>query len=76
VTFHKIFILGAGAIGSAIGALLSKKNDVTLIGKEAHVEAVKSKGLLVSSNTSETFRLGADTQIREIPQGTLIFLTT
>jgi len=76
VTFNKIFILGAGAIGSVIGALLSKKNDVTLVGKEAHVEAIKSKGLLVSSNVNETFRLGADTQIREMPQGTLIFLTT
>jgi len=76
VTFNKIFILGAGAIGSVIGALLSKKNDATLIGNKAHVEAVKSKGLLVSSNINETFRLGADTQIREIPQGTLIFLTT
>ena len=76
MTFNKIFILGAGAIGSVIGALLSKKNDATLIGNKAHVEAVKSKGLLVSSNINETFRLGADTQIREIPQGTLIFLTT
>jgi 2-dehydropantoate 2-reductase len=76
VTFNKIFILGAGAIGSVIGALLSKKNDVTLIGNEAHVDAVRSKGLLVSSNINETFRLEADAQIREIPQRTLIFLTT
>jgi 2-dehydropantoate 2-reductase len=76
VTFNKIFILGAGAIGSVIGALLSKKNDVTLIGNKAHVDAVKSNGLSVSSNINTTFRLGADTQIREIPQRTLIFLTT
>ncbi|MGA3192799.1 MAG: 2-dehydropantoate 2-reductase [Candidatus Bathyarchaeia archaeon] len=76
MTFNKIFILGAGAIGSVIGALLSKKNDVTLIGNEAHVDAVRSKGLLVSSNINETFRLEADAQIREIPQRTLIFLTT
>jgi len=76
VTFKKIFILGAGGIGSVIGALLSKKKDVTLIGNKAHVEAVKSKGLLISSNVNETFRLTADTQIREIPRGTLIFLTT
>ncbi|MGB8781006.1 MAG: 2-dehydropantoate 2-reductase [Candidatus Bathyarchaeia archaeon] len=76
MTFNKIFILGAGGIGSVIGALLSKKNDATLIGNKAHVDAVKSKGLLVASNINETFRLGADTQIREIPQGTLIFLTT
>jgi 2-dehydropantoate 2-reductase len=76
VTFNKIFILGAGAIGSVIGAQLSKKNDVTLIGNKAHVDAVKSKGLLVSSSANETFHLGADTQIRKIPEKTLIFLTT
>jgi 2-dehydropantoate 2-reductase len=76
VTFNKIFILGAGAIGSVIGAQLSKKNDATLIGNKAHVEAIESKGLSVSSNINETFRLQADTQIREIPQGTLIFLST
>jgi 2-dehydropantoate 2-reductase len=76
VTFNKVFILGAGAIGSVIGALLSKKNYATLIGNKAHVEAVESKGLSVSSNVNETFRLQVDTQIREIPQGTLIFLTT
>ena len=76
MTFNKIFILGAGAIGSVIGALLSKKNDVTLIGNKTHVDAVKSKGLLVSSNVNETFHLEGDTQIRKIPHGTLIFLTT
>jgi len=74
--FDKIFILGAGAIGSVVGALLSKKNDVTLVGKRAHVEAVKSGGLSVSGDVNETFQLQADTQIREIPRETLIILTT
>ena len=74
--FDRTFILGAGAIGSIVGALLSKKNDVTLIGNRAHVESVESKGLSVSGDVNETFQLRADTQIREIPQKTLIFLTT
>jgi 2-dehydropantoate 2-reductase len=76
LTFNKIFILGAGAIGSVIGARLSKKNDVILVGNKAHVEAVDSKGLTVSGDIDETFRLKVDTRIREIPQGALIFLTT
>lgn len=74
--FNRIFILGAGAVGSAFGALLSGNNDVTLIGNKAHVDAVNSNGLSVLGDVKETFHLRADTQIREIPQKTLILLTT
>jgi 2-dehydropantoate 2-reductase len=76
VRFDKIFILGAGAIGSVLGALLSKTNDVTIIGNKAHVKAANSTGLSILGDLNETFRVRADTQIREIPQRTLIFLTT
>jgi 2-dehydropantoate 2-reductase len=76
VIFDRTFILGAGAIGSIIGALLSKKNNVTLVGNRTHMEAVESRGLSVSGDVDETFQLQVDTQIQEIPQKTLIFLTT
>ena len=76
MTFKKIFILGAGAIGSVIGALLSKKNDVAIVGNKAHMDIVNSSGLSISGDVNETFRVQAETQIREIPQETLIFLTT
>jgi 2-dehydropantoate 2-reductase len=76
VMFNRIFILGAGAIGSPVGALLSKNNDVTLIGNKAQVNAVNSKGLSVLGDVNETFHLRADTQIRDIPQKALILLTT
>lgn len=76
MSFDKIIVLGAGAIGSIYGALLSKKNDVTLIGNKAHVDAVNSKGLSISGDMSETFYLKADTEIRGIPENTLIILTT
>jgi len=74
--FSSIFILGAGGIGSIYGAFLSKKNDVTLIGHKAHVDAVNSKGLSISGDVNEDFRLKSDTEIYEIPEKTLIILTT
>ncbi|MBA4400201.1 MAG: hypothetical protein C0396_10120 [Anaerolinea sp.] len=41
----KIAIIGAGAIGSAVGALLAHDGqDVTLIGRLAHVEAIHRQG--------------------------------
>jgi len=42
----RIAIIGAGAIGSSLGALLTRAGqDVTLIGRSAHVAAVRSEGL-------------------------------
>jgi len=76
MSFNKIIVLGAGAIGSIYGGLLSKKNDVTLIGNKAHVDAVSSKGLSISGDINETFYLKADTEIRGIPENALIILTT
>ncbi len=74
--FDKIFILGAGAVGSAFGAALFKHYDVTLVGKKAHVEAVNSKGLSISGDINGTFHLKADTEIRSIPERSLVVLST
>jgi 2-dehydropantoate 2-reductase len=76
VKFNKIFILGAGAIGSVVGGLLSEKNDVTLVGNKAHMDAVNSNGLSISGDVDATFHVHTDTEIRQIPEETLIFLTT
>jgi 2-dehydropantoate 2-reductase len=76
MNFNKVFILGAGAIGSVFGAFLSKRNNVTLIGNEDHVKAVNSKGLSISGDINQTFYLDADTEIREIPEKTLVVLAT
>jgi len=76
MSFQKIFVLGAGAIGSTYGALLSQRNDVTLIGRRAHVDAVNKNGLTLSGNIKSTFLVKAETAIKEIPSETLILLTT
>ncbi len=76
MSFDKVFILGAGAIGSVYGAFLSGNYDVTLIGKKVHVEAVNSKGLSVSGDLNGTFHPKADVEIRVMPERTLIILTT
>jgi 2-dehydropantoate 2-reductase len=44
----RIAVLGAGAIGSAAGALLSRAGeDVTLVGRHDHVQAIRDAGLRV-----------------------------
>lgn len=51
----KIAIIGAGAVGSALGALLARQgHEVTLIGRPAHVEAVcRQRGLQVDGCLGE-----------------------
>lgn len=42
----KIAVIGAGAVGSVIGGLLSKVGeDVTLVGRKPHVDAINQNGL-------------------------------
>ena len=43
-----MLVLGAGAIGSFFGGMLAKKYDVTLIGREKHVNEISKNGLKVS----------------------------
>ena len=76
MSFQKILVLGAGAIGSTYGALLSQRSDVTLIGRKAHVDAINKNGLTLSGNVKSTFLVKAETAIKEIHSDTLILLTT
>jgi len=76
MNFDKILVLGAGAIGSVYGILLSQKNDVTLIGNKAHVDTINSKGLSISGDVNKVSQIKADVEILEIPENTLIILTT
>ncbi len=74
--FKKIVVLGAGAIGSVCGAFLSKTSDVILVGRQAHVDAIHSKGLSILGNLNGPFHLEADTKIRSIPEGALVLVAT
>ncbi len=56
--------------------MLSKKNDVTLIGEQRHVDAINKNGLVLKGGIEGVLRIKADTRIREIPPNSLIILTT
>ena len=76
MSFNRIFILGAGAIGSIYGAILSEKADVSLVGNKAHVEAINAGGLTIVGDTKRVFFPRAATEIKSIPEKALILLTT
>ena len=72
----KVIILGAGGIGSLVGAILSNENDVLLIGRQAHVDKINKNGLEISGYINEKVKIKAQTKINNIDGGTLIILTT
>jgi 2-dehydropantoate 2-reductase len=74
--FDEIIVLGAGAIGSTYGGLLSRNHDVILVGNKLHVDAVNSHGLRISGDMNETFRPRAMVAVEHIPERTLVLLTT
>ncbi len=50
----KIAVIGAGAVGSLIGGLLARAGeDVTLVARPAHAEAIRAKGLRIEGILGE-----------------------
>lgn len=61
----RVVVVGAGAIGSLFGALLLRAgNDVTLVGRPAHVETIARNGLRIEGRTTGTYRVRA---VAELP---------
>ena len=75
MTFSQIVVLGAGAIGSAYGALLSQKYDVTLIGRPAHMKTISENGLTITGDGAGTYRMKTATKVEEILPKTLLLVT-
>jgi 2-dehydropantoate 2-reductase len=66
----KIAIIGAGAMGSLFGSMLSKVSEVSLIDiNHGHVEAIRKNGLMVENmdGSSSTFNLMITDRPEELP---------
>lgn len=75
-TFKHIAVVGAGAVGSFYGAMLSRAGHrVTLIGRPAHVQATTSIGLkldLASSSATEIIQIEASTELSSLRSADLV----
>ncbi|MFC5367831.1 ketopantoate reductase family protein [Salinirubrum litoreum] len=50
----EVLVFGAGSLGSLVGGLLARSHDVTLVGREPHVAAIRDSGLRVSGAVEAT----------------------
>jgi 2-dehydropantoate 2-reductase len=71
----KITIFGAGAIGSLLGAILSKHHDVTLIGRPPHITTIQNQGLTITGKTQFYDKIPAHTSLENTPTPELIIIT-
>jgi len=74
--FSNVIVLGAGAIGSYYGSLLSREADVLLVGRKRHVDAVNAGGLEVSGAVREVLYVKASTELKAVPRDSLLLVTT
>jgi 2-dehydropantoate 2-reductase len=72
----QIIVLGAGAIGSLYGAKLAAANDVILLARPKHAEAINTSGLRVEGLESQTITLRAVTNVQTMEPNALVLVTT
>lgn len=58
-----IVVFGAGSLGSLIGGLLAREHDVTLVGRDPHMQAVRQSGLHVGGEFEFTVHPDAGTTV-------------
>jgi 2-dehydropantoate 2-reductase len=72
----EIIVVGAGAIGSLYGAKLAATNDVTLVARKKHADAVNADGLRLDGLESHVLRVSAVTELERIGTNALLLVTT
>ncbi|WP_255193003.1 ketopantoate reductase family protein [Natronobeatus ordinarius] len=60
----EIVVFGAGSLGSLVGGVLAREHDVTLVGREPHVEAVRREGLTLEGELEDHVHPAATTDGR------------
>jgi 2-dehydropantoate 2-reductase len=71
-----IVVFGAGAIGGVYAAKLSAHHPVTVIARPGHVDAIARDGLRLVGLESFTARVRASSTVANMPDDTLVLLTT
>lgn len=58
-----VLVFGAGSLGSLIGGLLAREHDVTLVGRDPHMRAVRTAGLRIVGALDDRAAVRAVTEL-------------
>ncbi len=71
-----VYVVGAGALGSLLGALLSRRTQVEIVGRPKHVEAIRRQGgLRVSVSAPGVYPLEVSERLHQPPPEAIVLLT-
>jgi len=78
VATARVAVLGAGAVGCYFGGLLARAGlTVTLVGRAAHVDAIRRDGLTIAwADRRETVRIGASTDVAAVRDADVVLVAT
>jgi 2-dehydropantoate 2-reductase len=71
----RVTVLGAGSLGSLVGAHLAQTHDVTLVGRDPHMKTVASDGLRVVGETDLHVHPRAVTDAADAPPPDVLLVT-
>lgn len=72
----RVLMFGAGSIGCVIGALLSAENDVTLLTRGEHLDAIRKNGLVLQGLLEDKFDLNAVSSVDAEKEYDAVIITT
>jgi 2-dehydropantoate 2-reductase len=73
--FERIVVMGAGSLGSIIGAKLSSVIPTLLVGRRDHVARIQTEGLHIGGTLNETIRVDAVEFLPADLSSTLVLVT-
>jgi len=72
----RVLVFGAGALGSALGGILTRKHDVVLVGRKENMDAIARNGLSLSGEFELLHEVEAHESPDSIAPPDMILLTT
>lgn len=71
----RVIVFGAGSLGSLVGGLLTRRHEVTLIGRQPHVQAIEESGLVIAGLVEAVVVLSAVEEVRGLPPADMVIIT-
>ena len=71
----EVLVFGAGSLGTLVGGLLAREHAVTLLGRGAHMAAIRADGLRITEADESTVHPGAVTAVEDAPSPDLAVVT-